>query len=105
MARFNGVSAPNAKLSATAAPKGEQKTVHTCEHEAHNAPVRMRWARMLKHVFDIDTERCACGRKLRYPWFAGYLNGYNTQRPHSSLDRITPDEKYSGRPPPVAKAA
>ena len=79
--------------------------MHTCKHEAHNAPVRMSWARMLKHVFDIDMERCACGGKLRSPWFAGYLNWYNTQRPHSSLDRITPDEKYSGRPPPVAKAA
>jgi hypothetical protein len=25
----------------------------------------MTWARLLKRVFDIDVERCACGGKLR----------------------------------------
>ena len=27
-------------------------------------PVRMTWARLLKRVFDIGIERCACGGKL-----------------------------------------
>ena len=26
---------------------------------------RMRWARLLKRVFDIDIERCVCGGKLK----------------------------------------
>jgi putative transposase len=36
---------------------------------------------------------------------ADYLNWYNTQRPHSSIERLTPDEKYFGLLPPVAEAA
>ena len=36
---------------------------------------------------------------------ADYLNWYNTARPHSSLERVTPDEKYFNLLPPVAKAA
>ena len=31
----------------------------------HSAPVRMSWARMLKRVFDIDMERCACGGQVK----------------------------------------
>jgi transposase InsO family protein len=33
-----------------------------------------------------------------------YLHFYNSQRPHSSLDRRTPDEAYFNRPA-IAKAA
>ena len=36
---------------------------------------------------------------------ADYMDWYNKQRPHSRLDRVTPDEKYFGLLPPVAKAA
>ena len=36
---------------------------------------------------------------------ADYLNWYNTARPHSSLERLTPEEKYLNLLPPVAKAA
>jgi putative transposase len=36
---------------------------------------------------------------------AGYLNWYNTARPHSSIERLTPNEKYFDQLPPVAKAA
>ena len=35
-----------------------------CTH-AHGKPVRMTWAQLLKRVFDIDIERCACGGKLK----------------------------------------
>ena len=34
-----------------------------------------------------------------------YLNWYNAQRPHSSLERLTPDEKYFGDLPPMRAAA
>ena len=34
-----------------------------------------------------------------------FLDWYNTQRPHSSLDRMTPDEMYFKTLPPVLKAA
>ena len=33
--------------------------------QAHGAPARMSWARLLKRMFDIDVERCVCGGKLR----------------------------------------
>ena len=36
---------------------------------------------------------------------ADYMDWYNKQRPHSSLDRITPEQKYFDLLPPLAKAA
>ena len=36
---------------------------------------------------------------------ADYLSWYNAQRPHSSLDRLTPDEKYFGDLPKLKLAA
>jgi putative transposase len=36
---------------------------------------------------------------------ADYLSCYNTQRSHSSLDRLTPDEKYFGDLPKLKKTA
>lgn len=36
---------------------------------------------------------------------ADYLNWYNTQRPHSRLERLTPNEKYFGLLPALPKAA
>ena len=36
---------------------------------------------------------------------ADYLNWYNTQRPHSSLDRITPEQAYLNMLPKLAEAA
>ena len=36
---------------------------------------------------------------------AEYLNWYNTQRPHSSLDRITPEQAYLNMLPKLAEAA
>jgi hypothetical protein len=32
---------------------------------AHGKPVRITWARLLRRVFNIDMERCACGGKLK----------------------------------------
>jgi putative transposase len=34
-----------------------------------------------------------------------FLDWYNTQRPHSSLGRMTPDEMYFKTLPPALKAA
>jgi putative transposase len=36
---------------------------------------------------------------------ADYLDWYNTHRPHSSLERLTPDEKYLAALPPMKMAA
>ena len=36
---------------------------------------------------------------------ADYLNWYNAQRPHSSIQRLTPDEKYFHDLPQLKKAA
>jgi len=64
---FHGVLAPNAKLRSKVVPKREPMNGQADEHPcAHSAPVRMSWARMLKRVFDIDIERCACGGKLKF---------------------------------------
>ena len=65
--RFHGVLAPNAKLRSQVVPVPAQQTTKgegDCEH-AHSKAVRMTWARLLKRVFDIDIERCACGGKLK----------------------------------------
>ena len=65
--RFHGVLAPNAKLRSQVVPALPQRTTAgggDCP-PAHSAPVRMSWARLLKRVFDIDIERCACGGKLK----------------------------------------
>jgi hypothetical protein len=65
--RFHGVLAPNAKLRSQVVPAPAQQTITgegDCPH-AHSKPQRMTWARLLKRVFDIDVERCACGGKLK----------------------------------------
>ena len=36
---------------------------------------------------------------------ANYFDWYNTDRPHSSLDRITPKQAYLSLPPKLAEAA
>ncbi|MGQ0444595.1 MAG: transposase [Beijerinckiaceae bacterium] len=60
--RFHGVLAPNAKLraaiipsppaNATDPPAGQGETL------LPSAPARIRWAQLLKRVFDIDLEHC-----------------------------------------------
>ena len=65
--RFHGVLAPNAKLRSQVVPTPAPQTTAgegDCEH-THSKPLRMTWARLLKRVFDIDVERCACGGKLK----------------------------------------
>ena len=59
--------APNAKLRSKVVPVPVQEPTTgegDYKHE-HSAPQHMTWARLLKRVFDIDVERCACGGKLQ----------------------------------------
>ena len=70
--RFHGVLAPNAKLRKAVVPvppPPETKPAHAddCAHlAAGSAKGRMRWAQLLKRVFDIDIERCPhCGGQLK----------------------------------------
>ena len=61
------------------------------------------------------TRKAAPGHKI-YPYLlrnptitradvADYFGWYNTHRPHSSLERLTPDETYLATLPPVRLAA
>ena len=95
LTRFHGVLAPNAKLRAKVVPKGEQTTAHTCEYKAHSAPLRMCWARMLKRVFDIDMERCACG---------GTLKCVAVIEQPEVIEKILTHIGLSPQPPPIAPA-
>ena len=58
--------APNTKLRAAIVPSPPDSTTeHTAEH-AHHSPARMRWARLLKRVFEIDIEHGPnCGGSLK----------------------------------------
>ena len=71
--RFHGVLAPNAKLRKAVVPV-PTATVLTPAHTgdgahtpAGSAKGRMRWAQLLKRVFDIDIKRCPhCGGQLKF---------------------------------------
>jgi len=63
--RLHGVLAPHAKLRAAIVPQPTQKTSDSTHEHAHGNAARMHWAQRLKRVFDIDTERCACGGQLK----------------------------------------
>jgi hypothetical protein len=70
--RFHGVLAPNAKLRPRVVPQGppaqaqaatEAAAAAECEVQTVQArPHRIRWARLLKRVFNIDMQHCPnCG--------------------------------------------
>jgi len=63
--RFHGVLAPNAKLRAAVIPQSAQKDSAPAHEHANGQAARMSWARLLKRVFHIDVERCACGGRLK----------------------------------------
>jgi hypothetical protein len=97
--RFHGVLAPNAKLRSKVVPAPEQATTADageCAHaHAHSAPVRMSWARLLKRVYDIDIERCACGGKLKI---------IAVIEAPAVIERILTHLGLCARPPPRAPA-
>ena len=95
--RFHGVLAPNAKLRSTVVPVPPQQTTTgegDCEH-AHSAPLRMTWARLLKRVFDIEIEQCACGGKLKL---------IAVIEEPAVIEKILTHLGLSPQPPPRAKA-
>jgi hypothetical protein len=57
---FHGVLAPNAKLRGAVIPQPAQKDSAPAKKHTQGQATRMRWARLLKRVFDIEVERCAC---------------------------------------------
>ena len=64
--RFHGVLAPNARLRAAVVPAPPEKAGDEAALQAHGAPARMGWARLLRRVFDIDLEHCPlCGGDLK----------------------------------------
>ncbi len=94
--RFHGVLAPIAKLRSKVVPKSESATAHAEEHPcALSAPVRMSWARMLKRVFDIDIEHCACGGKLK---FLAMIEQPDV------IEKILTHLGLAEQPPPIAPA-
>jgi len=96
LTRFHGVLAPNAKLRSKVVPgASEPTTADPCEHAEHRAPVRMSWARMLKRVFDIEIERCACGGKLKLV--------AAIEQP-DVIEKILTHLGLSPQPPPIAPA-
>ena len=62
--RFHGVLAPNARLRAAIVPGPPES--EPADEDAHGAPARMNWARLLKRVFGIDIAHCPqCGGALK----------------------------------------
>jgi hypothetical protein len=52
------VLAPHAKLRALVVPPAAEHDAHPCTDHAPAASARMRWARLLKRVFQFDLEHC-----------------------------------------------
>ena len=95
--RFHSVLAPNAKLRSQVVPVPPQKTTAgegDCAHQ-HSKPVRMTWARLLKRVFDINVERCACGGKLKL---------IAVIEEPAVIEKILTHLGLSPQPPPIAPA-
>jgi len=68
--RFHGVLAPNAKLRPAIIPSRPPTRNDAADDPNGDSPhlttARMRWARLLKPVFDIDVEHCPhCGGTLK----------------------------------------
>ena len=60
--------APNAKLRSKIVPAPPEHATETSGEGSHAqcAPARISWARLLKHVFDVDVEHCPnCGGALK----------------------------------------
>ena len=70
--RFHGVLAPHAKLRALVVPNGPEQATGKSELTAtepgcaHSRPARIRWARLLKRVSQLDIEHWPnCGGQLK----------------------------------------
>jgi len=63
--RFHGMLTPNAKLRGAVIPQPARKDSAPAQEHTHGQATWMRWARLLKRVFHMDVERCACGGQLK----------------------------------------
>ena len=52
--RFHGVLAPNARLRGAIVPGPARNTSVPSDEQAHGAPARTGWARLLRRVFDLE---------------------------------------------------
>ncbi len=100
--RFHGVLAPNAKLRlgvVPVPPPPATKPAHAddCAHlSAGSAKGRMRWAQLLKRVFDIDIEHC--------PQCGGQLKLIAAIEEPAAIARILTHLGLAAQPPPRAPA-
>jgi hypothetical protein len=65
LTRFHGALAPHAKLRAAIIPQPVRNDRVPVHERARSQAATMSSGRLLKRVFDINVERCACGGKLR----------------------------------------
>ena len=91
----HSVLVPNAKLRAKVVPEPVREQAQAEETCTHSAPVRMSWARMLKRVFDIDIEHCACGGRLKFV--------ASIEQPEV-IGKILTHLGLSPQPPPISPA-
>ena len=99
--RFHGVLVPNAKLRKAVVPVPPTATAPAHAGDCAHLPVgsakgRMRWAQLLKRVFDIDIERC--------PHCSGQLNLIAAIEDAASIARILTHLGLAAQPPPRAPA-
>ncbi len=98
--RFHGVLAPNAKLRKAVVPVPPTTApahAHDCDHTpAASAKGRMRWAQLLKRVFDIDIEHC--------PHCGGQLKLIAAIEEPTAIARILTHLGLAAQPPPRAPA-
>ena len=94
--RFHGVLAPNAKLRKAPVPvPTETAPAHAGDcapTPAGSAKRRMRWAQLLKRVFDIDIERC--------PHCGGHLKLIAAIEEPAAIARILTHLGLAAQPPP-----
>ncbi len=98
--RFHGVLAPYAKLRhaiISSAPVNATNTTEVHADAPHpSAPARIRWARLVKRVFEIDIEKCLhCGGTLKIIAAPSTGSG-QASRPHR--DRPDPHSPRLVRP-------
>jgi len=80
LTRPHGVLAPNAKLRAALVPGPARGTSVPSDRQAHGAPARLGWARLLKRVFDLDLGLCGGGAACAEGRQLGSLQGVNPHR-------------------------
>ena len=98
--RFHGVLAPNAKLRAKVVPQPDEPVEKGSAPEdgeaAHGRPMRLGWAKLLKRVFNLDSEHCPnCGGELKI--IAAILE-------RASIEKILTHLGLQARAPPRAPA-